>query len=704
MKIRKLTMVNAFQHKKLDISFTDFHAIIGANGSGKSNIVESIRYMLTNKFMLPGTNDTMIREGADSGHLEMTIESEGDMINTKATLGKASRTLKRGDEKMAKSAEITEYIQTVLLRSSPDAVNQSSIIAQGSLDSGLFDTQARRTAVFLRLAGLSNVERKRDKLYVAVSENTVPMLAFNIDELTKKIEELKASRLLIESEINAIPVYDAVALEEARNVVSSANNAEFAIKSLEVIRKDLDESKSVLLDARQSVAATEAKLKEYTANLAMLSSKEDGARDLVAAYNQSKAAADNRAAVEKSMADVDAKLTALEDKNPGEYTGSDTAELQRIRIETEMELKTLEYTLTAFSGELRECPTCKVAHTKESAQKVIDDARKSKEELTGVLTEVVAAIAEGTAQLAAWKSAKATYDKAHGELVMQAEKLLSAYQTISDSAVLDDPVDAKKLITQLSSAKTKQTTLSQSFSELTTITNDALVQVTKLTEKEAALMKQAAGAVDIAKLAESKNLVEEHQLSVSNLAEKKGRIQGIDNQLDDEQDRLDEMLAKKEEADRLMAFNQYLEYARGALHRDCFPSGKVKAFVDRMLISANVYLDAMLAGFSISYDKEVGFIAYFPTTDKSMRADRLSGGQKVTFSLAFRFAVNELHTETGFLILDEPTVWLDDLHIEAVVRALSLVKSKLTPRTQVIVVTHDEKLAAVCDGVSEIPS
>jgi len=121
-----------------------------------------------------------------------------------------------------------------------------------------------------------------------------------------------------------------------------------------------------------------------------------------------------------------------------------------------------------------------------------------------------------------------------------------------------------------------------------------------------------------------------------------------------------------------------------------------------MLITANLYLDAMQAGFSVSYDKDDGFIAFFPADNKHIRADRLSGGQKVTFSLAFRFAVNDIHTDTGFLILDEPTVYLDDAHIDYLINALSLVKSKVVPRVQIIIVTHDEKLAAVADSVFEV--
>ena len=144
------------------------------------------------------------------------------------------------------------------------------------------------------------------------------------------------------------------------------------------------------------------------------------------------------------------------------------------------------------------------------------------------------------------------------------------------------------------------------------------------------------------------------------------------------------------------------------LHRDNFPSGKVKAFVDAMLVQTNEYLEEMQAGFSVSYDNDDGFTAHFPAGGKlpdrpvDIRADRLSGGEKCIFALAFRFSVNDLRSDTGFIILDEPTAPLDADHVDHVVEALGRVKSKLVPRVQVIVVTHDERLMTVADKVVQI--
>ena len=110
----------------------------------------------------------------------------------------------------------------------------------------------------------------------------------------------------------------------------------------------------------------------------------------------------------------------------------------------------------------------------------------------------------------------------------------------------------------------------------------------------------------------------------------------------------------------------------------------------------------MDAGFYAHFDKEMGFMIEMPSKGVTMRADRLSGGEQVVFALAFRFAVNEIKSETGFLFLDEPTAYLDDDHIDGVIKGLKLVKEKLSKKVQIFVVTHDEKVAAVADSVLEI--
>jgi DNA repair exonuclease SbcCD ATPase subunit len=704
MKIRELKLRNAFQHEKLDIEFSDFHAIIGANGSGKSNIVESIRYILTAKFLLPGTNDTMVREGAEKGHIDMTIESEGEMITTRAALGKASRSLKRGDEKKSKSAEVIEYIQNVLLRALPDAVNQSSIIAQGNLTAGLFDTQAKRTSVFMRLAGLSDIEKKREALQAEASKHTVPMLSFNIEELEIKIKELMDTRDILQKEIAGFKSYPTDKIAEARRLVMFTEETSESVKELKAVEESLQEFRGLRDEAQLSMDNLRAQSDAVGAKMA---SKEmlAKAQERITLYDANKKNWDKRKTLNTKMEQTAEQLEQLTATAPkAEYDGPSQEEMAELKAEAATMIASVDKTIAAFSGDdISECPICHTEHGIERAKEICEDANTTRADLVSVLSDAAAAYTEAVNAKAKWKRELDTYNTSRQVLQTRADTLLAEYDALAAGIEPKDPKDDRQLIITNDNLRTEQESVLEELTNITKAHSDAVVEVTKLENRQANLTLMAAAVIDPVKFKAAQDLIAASDKAAEAIAERNGRITGIENQINDEEVRLADALQQKQDAETVTRYVQFLEYARGSLHRDNFPSGKVKAFIDRMLLSANLYLDAMHAGFSISYDREMGFVAFFPQDNKSMRADRLSGGQKITFALAFRFAVNELHTDTGFLILDEPTVWLDDAHIDYMVKALSLVKSKLVPRTQVIVVTHDEKLAAICDGVSEIP-
>ena len=72
--------------------------------------------------------------------------------------------------------------------------------------------------------------------------------------------------------------------------------------------------------------------------------------------------------------------------------------------------------------------------------------------------------------------------------------------------------------------------------------------------------------------------------------------------------------------------------------------------------------------------------------------------------IAFRFAVHKLFAANmGLMILDEPTLALDDDHVECVFNLLEKVKGySRTAGLQLIIVTHEQRLTGVMDGVIQV--
>jgi DNA repair exonuclease SbcCD ATPase subunit len=707
MQIKKLKLTNAFQHASLEVPFTPFTSIVGANGSGKSNIIESIGLALSGTFTLPGKLESTIREGQEKGRIDMVIESEGDEIELVTHLGKSSRKLTRKcphtELSLSKATEVLEYLQNTVLKTPFPIMNSSSIIRQGQLDAGLFDTAAKRTDTFMRMAGLSDIEKKRQQLADAKAQVTVPMLSFSVADAEKKVQELQAYLDKTKAERDAIPAYDQIKLTACKQLISTKNLVDQAVKELKGAEAELTTLTAADADSKDILAVKTAYREEMASLVKELQPLADQARVVLSGHARQQKDWTSKVTAQKGLDAAKDSLSNLMEV-PADFDGSGIDELANLLTEIRTKSRALTETVAAFAQPVAQCPTCRRGCTVQEASGILQSAKAEQEELVKCESEVLTELNNAKLARTNWQKERNTFVSARDELRRSLDVCTQSLKNLEhvtqpgsveeQNQAVKDHQEAQLL---LSNAAKDEATVSQ-------LCSDTNTQLQVCRTKVESLRKQAALSYGGAAFSfnDAVQHVTEYEAGVRKIAELDGVMMGTRKQLVDEQARLEKLKQQTEEAKLLTQYCEYLEFARTALHRDNFPSGKVKAFVDRMLINANMYLDAMQAGFSVSYDKDDGFIAFFPRDNKHMRADRLSGGEKVTFALAFRFAVNDLHTDTGFLILDEPTVWLDDKHIDYVINALQLVKTKIVPRVQLIIVTHDEKLAAVADSVFEV--
>jgi DNA repair exonuclease SbcCD ATPase subunit len=376
-----------------------------------------------------------------------------------------------------------------------------------------------------------------------------------------------------------------------------------------------------------------------------------------------------------------------------------TEMLSELSAELKARIQAASERIAAFKSATAVCPTCLRACSHEEIKEILEQASNDFTNLSAERTEVIKMSTELASRIAAWHEKQREYNTQLTQLESSLESTIKDLDALSNLEAMPDTTND----TQMKKAHARFTSaVAAHLKDLT----DAETRYNKLDKEVAALsakIKTAQGGElpTEEELADAKEYINIADLDKATKATLEGQTKELTKRLVTERSDLEEIKKSKERASSLTKFCSMLDQARALLHRDAFPSGKIKAFVDKMLTGANSYLECMHAGFSMSYSTD-GFLAYFHKTCKTMRADRLSGGEKVIFALAFRFAVNELHTDTGFLVLDEPTVFLDDAHIIDVVNALALVKSKLVPRVQLIVVTHDERLAAVADSVFQV--
>ena len=75
--------------------------------------------------------------------------------------------------------------------------------------------------------------------------------------------------------------------------------------------------------------------------------------------------------------------------------------------------------------------------------------------------------------------------------------------------------------------------------------------------------------------------------------------------------------------------------------------------------------------------------------------DSLSGGEKVAVALALRLAIAQMVSlnKLDFIILDEPTIHLDEERRKSLVNIISdFFKEELGPLSQIIIITHDAEI------------
>lgn len=159
----------------------------------------------------------------------------------------------------------------------------------------------------------------------------------------------------------------------------------------------------------------------------------------------------------------------------------------------------------------------------------------------------------------------------------------------------------------------------------------------------------------------------------------------------------------EKEAILTRAWSNHCLELRHIVHRDNLPKIVAQNYLDLMQEEINDLLLRFDSPFRVSTDDTLSFIATFKDGRK-VNAARLSGGEKVILALAFRVVVNDIFArDLGLLCLDEPTAGLDDANLACLKIAIERLKELSSARgLQVIIITHEKELSHLFDNIIEV--
>ena len=174
-------------HDELDLELAPgVTAILGPNGSGKTNIVEAVAWLATMRSFRGATTEAIIAVGSETAVARAQLRSEGRELLLEAELTRSGRTrVQLNKQRLRRTRDLLEVMAvTVFAPDDLDLVKGSPSERRGYLDAVLLGLHPRNEAV---RAEVDKILKQRNALLKGCGGRLDPDAAFTLDVWDDKL-------------------------------------------------------------------------------------------------------------------------------------------------------------------------------------------------------------------------------------------------------------------------------------------------------------------------------------------------------------------------------------------------------------------------------------------------------------------------------------------------------------------------------------
>lgn len=701
MLLKRIELHNYRQHRDLAVDFTgNLIAVVGRNGSGKSNFLGAIQFALTGE--QPGFNkEDLLTWGESSGYVDLSFEHAGVGYRIQRRIEKAAATLTvDGKDKITGTKKVQDALDA-LMGVDKDVLRQSVFVRQTQIDACLFDDSRTREQGFQKLLGLGDAakynkfltdflaaaERPVDRTQeIATYRESIAEKERAVKEAEARLEERKKKLAAVKSpdEANA----EIADLNGKLKLISDAKHAFEAVRAAYRRQSVVFENNGeLLLKERRDERAMQDEIQRLNARLGDVRTTVRRNEEIVRARNM--------------CAEAEAEIARI-----GEIDGrlKEHRELSDRLVQTSAHRQQLER-LAAEAPQGNVCPLCGSTtdhDIREELEKSISADREAEKEMSdrlkaSTVLDDLAAKESAERKLSQWKGTLASLGPYVG--CESEQEVLSRIQTVRE-----DLAAVQEENRRIDLAKAEFDAAHRAFEEAEAEKTSVLSRLPMRVESEEIL--SSAEANINARIGKLLDYATAYASLKADVAMEEGAIGGVRKVLEEMYpilERLERLQGRNEElGERLKIVEDvknWFKYSEG-------PRTMTQSVMALLTDGVNRNLAQFGSVFSVvpmSADDGMGFRCVFSdgrtVSDPPPEASMLSGGQKIQLAVSFRLAVYSMFaSKLGLLCLDEPTAYLDDGAISNFGDMLSKIREMARNMgIQVLISTHEASLAGIFD-------